>query len=117
VQLRAELGVLLGDRPRRRQRDDVDVHHGLDRVAGPDGLLEVVAGVEEDDVHALADPGRQMGDDRVLHRGGHAEACPEGVDGPLEDLQRGGVLQVAARLLGECPEIVGGALFLNRGHI
>ena len=52
VQLRPVLGVLLGDGLPRGERDDVDVHHGLDRVPGADGLREVVAGVEEDHVHA-----------------------------------------------------------------
>ncbi len=120
VQLRAVLRVLLGDRLARRERDDVDVHHGVDRVAGADGLLEVVAGVEEDYVDLGAAghrAGGEVGDHRVLHGGGHAEALAERLGRPLEDLQRGGVLQVAARLLGERLQIAGGALFLSGRHI
>lgn len=126
VQLRPVLGVLLGHGLARGERDDVDVHHGLDRVPGADGLLEVVAGVEEDDVHAGPRAGGEMGDHRVLHRGGHAELLAEGVDRPLEDLQGGGVLQVAAGLLGESPELgvpaalkirIGIGIGLNGRHI
>jgi hypothetical protein len=117
MQLRAVLGVLLGDRPARGERDDVDVHHGLDRVPGADGLGEVVAGVEEHHVHALQDAGRQVCDHRVLHGGGHAETLAEGVDRPLEDLQGGGVLQVTARLLGERLQLLVRTLFLSRRHI
>src|SRR6478736_1331247 len=44
----AERGVLLLDRARRGDVDQLDRVHGLDRVPGPDGLGEVVPGVEED---------------------------------------------------------------------
>lgn len=113
VQLRAVLGVLLGHRLTGRERDDVDVHHGLDRVAGPDGLGEVVAGVEEDDIDAGEGTGGEMGDHRVLHRGGDAEARAEGLGRPLQDLQGGGLFEVPPGLLGELPQI----RCLSRRHI
>ncbi|CAM5583343.1 hypothetical protein STANM309S_03415 [Streptomyces tanashiensis] len=108
------LRVLLGHRLKGGQGDDVDVHDGVHGVAGADGLLEVVARVEEDHVHAGADPGGEVGDDRVLHGGGDAEAVAEGVHGPAEDLQRGGVLQITAGLLGECLQVGRGRVLSDR---
>ncbi len=118
VQLRPVLGVLLGDALTRGQGDDVDVHHGLDRVTGADGLLEVVARVEEDHVRTGEDPRGQVGDDRVLHGGGHGELLAEGVDRPAQDVQRRGVLQLPARPLGQFFELPGRETHvLTGGHI
>ena len=52
VQLRAELGILLGDGLLRQHVDDPHVERARDLVARDPGLEEVVAGVEEEHVDA-----------------------------------------------------------------
>ena len=52
VQPRSVPGVLLGHGLPRRHRHEVDVVDRCDRVPGADGLDEVVAGVQEQHVHA-----------------------------------------------------------------
>ena len=69
--------VLLGDGVLGRDVDHVDAVHGLDRVAGADGLGEVVAGVQEQHVDAGANLGRHVDQHRVLHVGGHDVSTPE----------------------------------------
>ena len=64
VQLRAELGILFGDRLLGQHVDDAHVEGAVDLVAREAGLGEVVAGVEEEHVDV-----RQLVGDEVRQRG------------------------------------------------
>jgi len=74
-----------------------------------DRLREVVAGVQEEHIHAGEDRGGQVDHDGVRHGGGDAEPLAEGLGGPAQHILRGGVLQVAPRRQGECLQLLGGA--------
>ena len=67
----------------------------LDRL---EGLGEVVAGVDEDDLDPGVDPDGEVDQHGVGHRRGEAEVGSEAVHGPLDDLGRGQVLELAVEL-------------------
>ena len=78
--------VLLGDRLRGADRADGHRQRALHDVAYPQGLGEVQAGVEEDDVDARRHPRHDVGEDGVGERTGDAEPLAELVGGPRDDL-------------------------------
>jgi hypothetical protein len=69
-----------------------------DLLDGLQGLGEVVAGVDEDDLDARLHLDREVDEDGVGHRGGQAEVGGEGVDRPLDDLGGGEVLELTVEL-------------------
>ena len=82
--------VLLGDRELGQHVHHGDVHGGGDGVTRADRLREVVAGVEEEDVHEREGLRDHVGEDGVRHRAGDGGEVPTQLAGhPGHD--RGGV--------------------------
>lgn len=105
--------VLVGDRVIRAGVDDADAVGVGDGVARPEGLGEVVAGLQEEDVDTGTRGGAELHQHRVLHVRGDDELLAERPGRPREDPSR--ELLVAgrsgcARLLegGEAPTGVEG---------
>ena len=98
----AELDVLRRHRAAGPRVDDLDVVDVLDGVARADGLGEVVAGLQEEDLDARQRAGGQVDQHRVLHVGGHDHPHAERLGRPREHLFGGGVRpQLGGPALGE----------------
>jgi hypothetical protein len=93
---------------------DVEYPHvvdGLDRVAGTDGLHEVISGVQEQHWYARANLRGQIDQHGVLHIGGHhvvagrrgpgpADAA-EVLVSPTQQVAGTGAFQLCSALLGQ----------------
>jgi hypothetical protein len=97
----AELDVLQRDRAPGLRVDDLHVVDVLDGVAGADRLGEVVAGLEEQHLHAGERLRGEVDQHRVLHVGRHDHPARERGGAPGEDvLGRGVRAQLGGPALG-----------------
>ena len=101
VESGAELGVLLRDGARRGDVDQANRVHDRHGVPGADRLGEVVAGIEENHVDTGPDGRGQVDDHRIGHGRGDADALPERVGRPADDLLGRRVGEFRSGLFGE----------------
>ncbi len=106
-QILAEQLILFGHSVFRPHIDHIQAVYGRHRIAGADGLGEVVAGIQEKHVHTRMYLGGKVNQHTILHIRGDDVAGAEGVLGPVEQFQRRGVRSECGRaFFGDRPQFV-----------